>query len=129
MRELILILAEKETKRRLLAALFLVFFIGELGSHVAVCVNHPSADQQSISANEDGHDDPCKYLILCGNGTRKDQQAPNFSHDSAQYNALLERLSDFHPQVDLRERPPTRFGPTQGLFQPTSPPFLPPELS
>lgn len=128
MRNLVLNLMKKETKRRLLAALFLIFFVGELGSHVAICVSHSSADQTSISANENGHDDPCKYLVLCGDGTRKNQ-LPNFSHDPTPYNGLLDRPSDFRPQIVVGKKPRIKFAATSRLYQPPSPPFHPPELS
>lgn len=127
--DLILNLAKKRLKRRLLAALFLVFFVGELGSHMAICVNHANFDHASISSSKDGHDDPCKYLVLCGNGTRRDQQVPNFTHDLAQQNISLGPVSDFCPLGEVREQPRLGFPETSRLFRPTSPPFHPPELS
>lgn len=125
---IILTLAEKDLKKSLLAALFLILFVGELGCHVAICVNHSSGDRQSIVSNRDGHDDPCKYLVLCSDGTRKDQQVPGFSHDITPYNALFDRLPDFQLLIDVRKKPRAQFPETSRIFQPTSPPFHPPEL-
>lgn len=129
MQSLLLTLATKENRRRLLAAVFMIVFLAELGSHGVICTNLSSVDEQTtVSATDKGHEDPCDTLILCRDDNRKDRQTPNLSHDAAQHNALFDRFSD----LDLpgfQKDPPIPLTTTTGLFRPPSPPFHPPELS
>lgn len=119
----------KENKRRLLAAFFLLFFVGELGSHMVFCINHMSADDLSVFSHDDSHDDPCKTLAVCSDGTRKDQQAPNLAHDITFHNALFDHLSSLIPQTGVPKDAAIPFTTGHSLFRPPSPPFHPPELS
>ncbi len=129
MRNLILTLAKKENKRRLLAALFLVFFLAEIGSHIVICAEHSSIDKQSISFSESNHDDPCKTLVLCGESSRRDKQVPKLGHDFSQHNALFDASSGMLSPTDIHKDPPIPFSTGHGLFRPPSPPFHPPQTS
>ncbi len=128
-RNLILTLAKKENKRRLLAALFLVFFLAEMGSHIVICAEHSSIDEQSVSLSESNHDDPCKTLVLCGESSRRDKQVPKLGHDAAQHNALFDASSGLLPQIDIHKDPLIPSSTGHRLFRPPSPPFHPPQTS
>ncbi len=129
MRLLSSILVKKETRRSLLAALFLVVFFAEIGSHGLICSSHTPADGASVSATDGGHDDLCKTLIVCSDSKRKDQQLPVFSHDSIQHNAMFDRGTDLDNQFDMRIEPRIPITAAHTLFRPPSPPFHPPKLS
>lgn len=129
MRTLISTLVTKETRRSLLAALFLLVFLAEAGSHGLICASHRSVNEYSVSSTDGGHDDPCKTLIVCSDSRRKDQQLPTFSHDSMQHNAMFDRWSDLDSRFDMRSEVPIPFATAHALFRPPSPPFHPPELS
>lgn len=124
-----LTLANKENKRRLLAALFLVFFLAEMGSHVVICANHPSLDEQSISSYEGNHDDPCKTLVLCGDSGRRDKQVPKMAHDASQHNALFDASSRLLPELDIHRDPRIPFSTGLGVSRPPDPLFHPPQTS
>ena len=107
----------------------MIVFLAELGSHVVICANHSSIDEQSISSNDGGHDDPCKTLVLCSDSNRKDKQMPNLGHDATQHNALFDGRSSLSPQIGVDKSPKIPFTTAHSLFRPPSPPFHPPELS
>ncbi len=129
MRDLVLTLVKKENKRRLLAALFLFFFLAEMGSHVVICANDPSMDEQSMSSYEGNHDDPCKSLVLCGDSGRRDKEVPKLGHDASQHNALFDASSRQLTQIDIHKDPQIPFTTGHRLFRPPSPPFHPPQTS
>jgi len=129
MRLLSSILVKKETRRSLLAALFLIVFLAETGSHGLICSGPKSADGASVSSTDGGHDDPCKTLIVCSDSKRKDQQLPVFGHDSMQHNAMFDRGTDLDDRFDMLSEPRIPFAAAHALFRPPSPPFHPPELS
>ena len=129
MRSLTSKLVKKETRRSLLAALFLIVFLAEAGSHGLICSSQRSTNELSVSSTGGGHDDPCKTLIVCSDSKRKDQQLPTFSHDSMQHNAMFDRGSDLQNQFDMRSEARIPFGAAHTLFRPPSPPFHPPEIS
>lgn len=129
MRFLTSTLSKKDIQRRLLAALFMLVFLAEAGSHGMICSSNSSADELSVSSSQDGHDDPCKSLILCSDSKRKDQQLPGFSHDSMQHNAIFDRRQDLDTQFGVDNEPRIPFATGHTLFRPPSPPFHPPELS
>lgn len=129
MRNLVLTLAKKENKRRLLAALFLFFFLAEMGSHVVISANDPSTDEQSISSYEGNHDDPCKSLVLCGDSGRRDKQVPKMGHDASQHNALFDTLSGLLPELDIHRDPRIPFSVGLGVSRPPDPLFHPPQAS
>ncbi len=129
LRNLALTLVTKENRRRLLAALFLIVFVAELGSHAVIWANHSSISEQSISPGERGQDDPCKSLIICSDSKRKDQQVPNFGHDITHHNALLDARSGLFTQIGFDKDSRIPFTTAHCLFRPPSPPFHPPEIS
>ena len=118
-----------ETRRRLLAAFFLFVFFAEFGSHTLICSNQSSFEQRSVSVNERGHDDPCKTLVLCRDGQRKDRQLPGFGHDAAQHNALFDRSAYLLADSIILSDVIIPFSTEDGLFRPPDPPFHPPQLS
>jgi len=119
----------KENRKRLLAALFMLVFLLEVGSHGAICSIHSPTDEQAITFHEGEHDDPCKSLILCGDSQRKDRQMPNLSHDAVQHNALFDGKDGFSAQTLFQRDPLIPFKTAHCLFRSISPPFHPPELS
>jgi hypothetical protein len=125
---LLITLVKKENKRRLLAALFLICFLAELGSHAVIFASHVPIDERSISSNEQGHDDLCKYLVLCSD-SRRDKQAPAFGHDPSQHNLLLDVSSQLVPRIGALDDPLIPF-PTAALAsRPPDPHFRPPQTS
>lgn len=122
-------LIKKENKRRLLAALFLIVFLAETGSHAVICADHSSGGERSFSATENGHDDPCQTLILCSDGKQKDKRVPNLGHDASQHNALFDRRRDVSARPGIQEDPRIPFSVAHCLFRPPSPPFQPPKHS
>ena len=120
---------KKENKRRLLTAFFLFVFLAEFGSHAVICEDRSASDGQSITSRDGGHEDPCQTLVLCSDGKRKDQQAPNFGHDASQHNALFDGQSDVFPQTGSQKDAAIPFTTSHCLFRPPSPPFQPPRLS
>lgn len=129
MRNRILILVKKENRRRLLAAAFLFVFLAEMSSHVIICSDRSLNNESFVSANEAGHDDLCKTMVLCSDGRRKDQQMPNLGHDASQHNALFYRGADFLAQLEFQKDAQSPFSTAHCIFRPPSPPFHPPELS
>ncbi len=129
MRFLAQTLVKKETRRRILAMLFLVVFLAEAGSHGFICSGPTSAESQSIAASESGDEDPCQTLVLCSDNKQKDQQLPGFSHDSMQHNAMFDRPWELLNQTGIEEDAGIPYSTAHALFRPPSPPFHPPELS
>jgi hypothetical protein len=115
-------------KRRLLAALFLIFLLAEWGSHGVVNAKPSSLDQQAVSSDEGGHDDPCRFLVLCSDSGRKDRQMPRFGHQ-VMHNGLLDLLSDLRPPVGFQDDLAIPFTTANCLSRPPDPAFHPPELS
>ena len=122
-------LRKKQTRRSLLAALFLIVFLAEAGSHAMICSNHSSSSETFVSSSDSGHDDPCKSLVLCSDNKRNERQLPGFSHDSMQHNAMFDRGADLDDQFDLLGDTRIPFATGYTLFRPPTPPFHPPELS
>lgn len=120
---------KKENKRRLLAALFMFVFLAEAGSHAAICADHSLSGERSVSASENGSEDPCKTLILCSDSKQKDQQLPKLRHDSSQHNALFDLNRGIATQAGTQKEPKIPFGTAHCLFRPKSPPFQPPKTS
>lgn len=128
-RYLYLTFATRENLRRLLAAVFLVFLLAEWGSHGVICSGSSSTDEQSLSASQDGDEDPCQTLVLCSDGKNKDQQTTNLGHDASQHNGLFDHLSDIRPLNGSSLDPQLPFAAAYRIFRPPSPPFHPPELA
>ena len=112
--------------------MFAVFFgallFAEWGSHgVILSANVDGQGGEMVSANERGHDDPCKTLI-CTDGQRKDQ-GTRFSHDSSQHNALFHPPARAYRQLarGIISRPHSSS--VSGIFRPPDPAFHPPEVS
>lgn len=112
-----------------MAAVFLFVFFAEFGSHTLICSNRSSDEMSSVSANEKGHEDPCKTLVLCSDGSRKDRQLPAFGHDAAQHNALFDRSAYLLADSVVTRDVTIPFSTEDGLFRPPDPPFHPPRLS
>lgn len=129
LRNMALTLVAKEKRRRLLATLFLIVFVAELGSHAVICANYSSIGEQSISPGDRGHDDPCKSLIICSDSNRKDQHVPNLGHDITHHNGLLDARSGPFSQIGVDKDSQIPFSTAHCLFRPPSPPFHPPEIS
>ena len=120
---------KKDNFRRLLAGFFLLFLLSEWGSHALICNGASSHDEQSVSASEYGHEDPCQTLVLCSDGKRKDQQTSTLGHDACQHNALLDTLTDLRPLTGASKDPGLLFAWADRLYRPPSPPFHPPKLT
>mgnify|MGYP006898379443 CR=1 FL=1 len=121
-------LVKKETRRSLLAALFLIVFLAEAGSHAMIGSNHPSSNEAFLSASDKEHHDPCTPHVHCPD-TRNERQLPGFAHDSTQHNALFDHSVDLGNETIIQRDPPIPYGSAGDLFRPPSPPFHPPELS
>lgn len=119
-------LVRKDSRRRLLAALFLFVFLAEAGSHAVICASHPDGDARSFSSTEGGHEDPCQTLVLCSS-QRKDQRLPNLGHDASQHNALFDRLRDLTQPTDAPQDGKISRTTANPLFRPPNPPFQPPK--
>lgn len=119
----------KDNVRRLFAAAFLIFLLGEWGSHGIIYANSNSTEGQAFSSSEREHEDPCKTLIQCSDGRRQDQQIPSFTHDANQHNGFVPRLSDLGKAGMFYGD--KLFSPSNliGLFRPPDPLFHPPELN
>jgi hypothetical protein len=119
-------LSRQAGTRRLLAAVFVLFFLAEFGSHAVICSGEHSGGGPAISSADRGHEDPCTTLIQCGYD-QNNRQAPKLGHDAAQHNALFDRLFELSAaNLLLQERP---IATHQGvpLFCPKDPPFHPPK--
>jgi hypothetical protein len=131
-RSLYLTLLEKKNLRLVFATLFLFVLLAEWGSHSMHYANASSADaadEQSISADQSGHEDPCQTLAVCSEGSRKDQQTQNLGHDSSQHNGLIDHFSQMRAKIDVRDNPLIPFENAHALFQPPNLQFHPPKLS
>ena len=120
---------KKDNFRRLLAGFFLLFLLSEWGSHALICNGASSHGEQSVSASEYGHEDPCQTLVLCSDGKRQDQQTSTLGHDASQHNGLLDTLSNLKPLDASVNEPSIVFSWADRLFRPPSPPFHPPKLT
>ncbi len=129
MRSFNLIFKEKQSWRRILAAVFLIFLLAEWGSHSVIKANSLSADAPSISANDVPHDDPCDTLMLCSDRGRNDQQRSNLGREATQHSAPLDLLSDLCHRILVRDESRFEYSTAYGLYRNISPPFHPPELS
>lgn len=128
MRLLTSTLAKKETRRSLLAALFLIVFLAEAGSHAMICSNHTSSDRGFFSTSDAEHHDPCTPHVHCRDN-QNERQLPGFSHDSMQHNALFDRPVDLVTETFIQRDPPIPYGSANVLFRPKGVPFQPPKLS
>lgn len=117
------------TKRRLLAAAFLIVFLAEFGSHAVICAGHSGFETASVSSSDRGHEDPCQTLVLCSDGRQKDRQSKASGHDPAQHNALFDssRMSVVTKFDDRRSS--FDYSPAEAIFRPPDPPFHPPQIS
>lgn len=113
--------------RAALAAAFLFVLISEWGSHSVVCADHSSVDARSMSARQNGHEDPCQTLVLCSDNKQRDQQLPKLGHDATQHNGLLDVLAGLRPKLVATRDIPIPFATGDGLFRPSKPPFHPPK--
>ena len=121
-------LVKKETRRSLLAALFLIVFLAEAGSHAMICSNHTSSNQAFVSTSEAEHHDPCAPHVHCRDNENK-RQLPGFAHDSMQHNALFDSPITLVTEAIIQRDPPIPYGSASDLFRPQTPPFHPPKLS
>jgi hypothetical protein len=126
MRSIFAALVRKDSRRRLLAVVFLFVFLAEAGSHAVICASHSDGDAHSFSSSGGGHEDPCQTLVLC-RSQRKDQKLPNLGHDASQHNALFDRIRDLTPLIEAREDANTSPSAAHCLFRPPNPPFQPPK--
>lgn len=116
----------KDSRRRLLSALFVIVFIAEFGSHAVICASHTDGDARSFSSSDGGHEDPCQTLVLCSSH-RKGQKLPTLGHDASQHNALFDPIRNLEPLIDsLTDANLSRTN-AHCLFRPPSPPFQPPK--
>ncbi|MBK6750995.1 MAG: hypothetical protein KA956_08185 [Pyrinomonadaceae bacterium] len=122
-------LVKKETRRSLLAALFLIVFLAEAGSHALICSNHSSSNEIFAASSDGRQDDPCDTHVHCRENQRNERQLPGFSHDSMQHNALFDGPVDLITETVIQRDPRIPYGSASDLFRPPSPPFHPPELS
>ncbi len=121
---------KKSHVRAVLAAFFLIFLLGEWGGHSVICIGLESHDeQQSVSATDYGHEDPCQTMASCTDGKRQDQQTKTLGHDATQHNGLLDALRNLRPLTSSEREPAMTFSWADRLFRPPSPPFHPPKLT
>jgi hypothetical protein len=131
-REVYRTFVNRKNLRLVFAALFLFVLLAEWGSHsmhYASASFADAADEQSISTDQSGHEDPCQTLAVCSEGSRKDRQTQNLSHDFSQHNGLIDLMSDISTRMDAHNDPPFLYGRDDALFRPPSSPFHPPKLS
>lgn len=86
-------------------------------------------DEQSVVANETAHDDPCKTLVICSEGSRKDHKPANLTHNSSQHNGLIDHLSQIRTKIDVHDNPVIPFESAHVIFRPPNLPFHPPRVS
>lgn len=124
---------EKKYLRLVFAALFLFVLLAEWGSHsIHYASAAPAAgvaDDQSLFADENAHDDPCKTLVVCGEGSRKDHKPANLTHNASQHNGVLDHLSQIRTKIDVCDNPLIPFENAHALFRPPNLPFHPPRIS
>jgi hypothetical protein len=123
-------LTSNKSWRHLFAVAFLLVLLAEWGSHSVIPASAASSapDEQSISADEGGHEDPCQTLVICNEGPRKDRQA-KLSHDSSPHNGLFGMLADSNLNFDVPDDPRMSFPTANRLYRPPNPPFHPPKNS
>jgi len=122
-------LVARKNLRCVFAALFVVVLLGEWGSHSVTYANSASADGQAVSANEGGHEDPCKTLVRCTDGRRQNHEVPTPGHDLSQHNAFLDQFGNSRRMDSVYQDPRIARAKINELFRPVSPPFHPPEIS
>ncbi|MEQ1762963.1 MAG: hypothetical protein ABL984_07455 [Pyrinomonadaceae bacterium] len=113
----------------ILAMAFLFVMLVEWGSHnLAFAHSGYPAGMVSVSARDDGHDDPCKSLTCCQN-RKEGGSVLSPSHHLPSYNSYSEILQfvpaysrDFVAQASPRED-------VHGIFRPKDPLLHPPEFS
>lgn len=124
---------EKKHLRLVFAALFLFVLLAEWSSHGMHYASSSSAaglaGQQSVFTEEDGHDDPCKTLVVCSEGSRKDHKPANPTHNLSQHNGLIDHLSQIRTKIDVHGDPLIPFENAHALFRAPNPPFHPPRIS
>lgn len=113
--------------RLVLAGLFLFVLLAEFGSHVVAHVNSPHSDGRSISAHDGGHDDPCRYLMLCCDNGRSDARMPTSGHQVLPATVLDTLAISLEIEADRDPRVPFDSGAAR--FRPPNLPFHPPKLS
>lgn len=118
----------KKGLRRVLAVAFLALLLVEWGSHNLAFAHAYSDDGAAVQSQDNGHEDPCKTLIQCSDGTRPDQSAPKFAH-LLQYGAFGDGLFPVRRWIDLHKDPRLRRRPLHPLVRPSDPLFHPPEIS
>jgi len=120
---------QKKKARAVLAVAFLFVLIAEWGSHSVMCSDglHSAVDTKSISAHQNGNEDPCRSLILCSDNKQKDQQMPKLGHDATQHNGLLDVFAALRPKLTAIREPQIYATSGDGVFRPPKPPFHPPK--
>lgn len=120
------------TKRShaVVAVAFLFVMLVEWGSHsLAFAHAAPTTGMVAVaSSSEDEHDDPCRTIVCC-EGKRNDQKAPNFSHDLFPYGSATERANAADTFDHLREVSPLSHNAVDRIFRPKDPLLHPPEFS
>lgn len=104
----------------------MLFLVVEFGSHGLICSGESGSEGRSVSATEREHEDPCRTLMRCGYD-QNNRQAPKFTHDASQHNALFDGLLDLTAEGRLAD--PQLLLDHEGfaLFRPKDPPFHPPK--
>jgi hypothetical protein len=124
---------DKKRLRLVFAALFLFVLLAEWGSHGMHYAGSSSAadvvGEPSVFADGNAHDDPCKTLVVCGEGSRKDHKPANLTHNSSQHNGVIDHLSQIRTRIDVHNDPPIHPKEAHALFRPPDLPFHPPRLS
>lgn len=112
------------------AIAFLLFLMIEWGSH-NLAFAHSSSDggSGSMQSQQDRDEDPCKNMMRCSDGPRREQTSQRVAHDTIQYEQFFNDLLTTRRLVDLFSDPRLRRSRLEALFRPPDPPFHPPQLS
>lgn len=114
----------------MVAVAFLFVMLVEWGSHsLAFAHAAPTTGMVAVaSSSEDEHDDPCRTIVCC-EGKRNDQKAPNFSHDLFPYGSATESTDTGATFDRVRELSALSHNVVDRLFRPKDPLLHPPEFS
>ena len=82
-----------------------------------------------MHSQQDDDEDPCKTIMRCSDGPRREQTTPRFGHDSIQYEPFVNQLAMTRRSADQYADPRLRRARIEALFRPPDPLFHPPQLS
>jgi hypothetical protein len=119
----------RKNLRRIIAVGFLVFLLAEWGSHGLAFAHSASSETEAVHAQHGAHEDLCKTIIRCPEGSRQELPPPSAGHDVVQQNLFPGRFERSSKQIGLSKDPRHHRSRLSPLYRAVSPPFHPPELS